>query len=214
LLFFLSLSWRFVALRTAPVLILLAFLLALGCLSCYEPFSPKGQFQERLVVYSVLSNDCDLQYVRVCSSYEVPAYDPFVNTAHNAITGAQVVITSGKETHVFRDILLPHTDTSRYKTPLRAYVSNWGAQQGQVHDLHVKVEGKTSDPFAVGAPSKPIKLELINAYILEDSSESKDPGAVYLSAQVNQLAVRLRPQMMKTVVRRSDHLLRSSPLRR
>jgi hypothetical protein len=174
--------------RPAPVLIILVLLQVFLCLSCNEPFSPKGPFQEQLVVYSVLSNDRDLQYVRVYSSYDVPAYDPFANKADNAITGAQVVISSGKETHVFRDTLLPRSDTSRYKTPIHAYVSNWRAQQGQVYDLRVNAGGKTSDGVAVGLPSKPVKLELINAYILDDSSDSKAPGAVYFSAQVNQLA--------------------------
>jgi hypothetical protein len=174
--------------RDTPVLITLLFLCALLGLSCNKEFSPKGPFQDQLVVYSVLSNERDLQYVRVYSNYDVPGYDPFVSTADRQILGAQVIVSAAGETHVFRDTLLPRADTSRYKTPIHAYVSNWQPQQGQIYNLQVAAGSGVTNASNVSVPAKPTRLEIINRGILDDPPDANTPTGIYFSALLNPTA--------------------------
>jgi hypothetical protein len=183
-------------LRNALVPIIVSLLQALLCLSCNEPFTPKGPFQEQLVVYSVLSNDRDLQFVRVYSSYDVPGYDPFANTAERSIVGAQVFVTGAGETRVFRDTLLPRADTSRYKTPIHAYVCNWRAQQGKTYDIHVVAGSQGSNASGLGVPARPAKLEMYGESKLDDPGDLKLPGTLNLAAQVQSTTKGFACQML------------------
>lgn len=179
-----------------PVLIPISFLSAILILSCNKEFSPKGPFQDQFVIYSVLSNDRDLQFVRVYFNYDAPGYDPFVNTADKPIEGAQVTVSGAGETHVFKDTLLPRADTSRYKTPIHAYVSNWRAGQGELYDLHVSTRTSGSSARGITVPSRPPKLEIYGVSILDDPGDLKFPGSVGLGAQLNTSTMGLAGKMM------------------
>lgn len=119
-------------------LILIAWVLpVLLTLSCNQPFSPKAPFQEQPVVYSVLFTNRSAQIVRVYSNYDVPGFDPFENSTDRPIAGGIVTVKGPRGTYAFRDTLLPRTDTSRYTTPIPAYVSNWQPEPGQTYTLSV-----------------------------------------------------------------------------
>jgi hypothetical protein len=84
-----------------------------------------------MVVFSVLSTDRSMQFVRVQESYMSPEYDPLSFTSDNAIKDATVFIRASNGLYVLTDTSLSHTDTTRYKFPLHAFVLNpfrprWG----------------------------------------------------------------------------------------
>ena len=80
---------------------------------------------------STLSTDRQMQFVRVQQSYMSPTYDASSYTSDNSVTDVIVSIRASNGLYFLRDTLLPRTDTSRYKFPLRAFVLNpfrplWG----------------------------------------------------------------------------------------
>lgn len=90
---------------------------------CENPFSPKGPFQDRLVVYSILSPGSTIQYVRVFTTYNPPGFNPLESTSSNQIANASVSISSGGSVIAFRDTVLPRTELGRYQDSIRAYVA-------------------------------------------------------------------------------------------
>ena len=128
--------------------------MALFLLSCNHPFSPKGPFEQQLVVYSVLSSARDLQFVRVYTNYDVSGFDPFENASDRPVAGAQVTVTGARGTYVFRDTLLPRSDTSRYKTPIAAYVAGWRPEPGQTYTLVVNAANVGSTSATVTLPGQ------------------------------------------------------------
>jgi hypothetical protein len=136
-------------LRFALMVIALPAFLAL---SCNQPFSPKAPFEPQLVVYSILCNNCPQQFVRVYSTYDVAGYDPHVNAADGSIAGAIVTVTGPKGKYIFRDTLLPRPDTSRYKTPIYAYVADWRPEAGQTYKLTVDAGAIGSTQAVVTTP--------------------------------------------------------------
>lgn len=86
----------------------------LCCLACDESFNPEGLFQPVLVVYSVLSNTKQSQYVRVYSTYDPPAFDPYDVTTDMPIRDAFVRIAQQSTSIVLRDTIVHRRDTSRY----------------------------------------------------------------------------------------------------
>ena len=84
------------------------FLLLFTC-GCEEPFSPKGPFEQQLVVYSVLDAKSDTQYVRLYLNYNPPGFDPNAVTTEQYDTAALVTISAGSRNFVFHDTLLGPT---------------------------------------------------------------------------------------------------------
>lgn len=98
---------------------------------CEDTFDPKGHYDEKMAVYSVLSTKSDTQYVRVYTTYTTNGYDPLENTTDTAIRNAIVTIqesnaagqfTFGTSSFRFRDTTLQREDSSRYSPAVRAYV--------------------------------------------------------------------------------------------
>jgi len=112
-------------------------------LGCEEPFTPKGEFREEPVVYVILSNLSDTHYARIYRTYNPPAFDPFEQKTDNPIVGALVTLsepTIGQA--VFRDTVIARADSSRYTTPIEAYVcSPLQLRRGKRYTLQVQPPG-------------------------------------------------------------------------
>jgi hypothetical protein len=135
----------------------LVFFFILFWIGCDQSFNPKAPFQERLVVFSILSNDRDKQFVRVSSNYDVSAFDPSENQRDRTITGARVTITESSNAFVLRDTLLPRPDTSRYKSPIGAYVASpFRAQPGKRYNLVATSEKLGTASATVTPPDLPM----------------------------------------------------------
>lgn len=130
-----------------------SFVIAFLFLSCNPPLTPKGPFEQQLVVYSVLSTGTNLQYVRVYSNYDVSGYNPFENILDRPVIGARVVVTGPRGSFIFRDTLLPRADTSRYKAPIAAYVANFRPDADETFALEVIVGSGSSARSSVTIPS-------------------------------------------------------------
>lgn len=111
-------------------------------LGCEESFTPKGEFREEPVVYAILSNLSDTHYARLYRTYDPPAYDPFEHGTDNPVTGALVRITDGTTQWMFRDTLVARADSSRYTSPIGAYVfSPLQMVRGRQYTLFVQPQG-------------------------------------------------------------------------
>lgn len=110
---------------------LVGLVIASLLMACSESFDSRGPLDQQMVVFSILSTDRDAQLVRVQQNYMPTSFDPMSYIADNSVDDAIVSIKASNGMYVFRDTLLTRSDTSRYKSPLRAFVLNpfipqWG----------------------------------------------------------------------------------------
>lgn len=128
----------------------IGLLFAGTCFGCDESFTPNAPFKEELVIYSILTNVSDVQYVRLYRTYDAPSYDPFDHLTDNGISGATVIATVDQSQIPFRDTLVARKDSSRYNSPIVAYVANpFAVQRGKAYTLDVLTpDGKSSSTSA------------------------------------------------------------------
>jgi hypothetical protein len=91
---------------------------------CNQEFQPKAEYREQLVVFSILATNRSEQLVRVYTTYNPIGMDPSTNREEKLVTNALVTLNDGANTYTLRDTLLTRLDTSRYRTPMSAYVTN------------------------------------------------------------------------------------------
>lgn len=96
------------------------FLVAGGC---NEPFTPQAPFKEQLVVYGILTEYSDTQYVRLHRTYNPPDYDPYKRTEDLAVPNAVVEVSDGVTMYQFVDTILVRQDKSRYTSDILAYIA-------------------------------------------------------------------------------------------
>lgn len=126
-------------------------------LACNQPFDPRGELDQKPVVFSVLSTDRNVQLVRVERSYMPSSYDPLADTADKSIRNAIVTISAGGLTIQLKETTLPRSDTSRFKFPLRAYVTSpLQALYGATYNLRVEAQQLELATASVSIPAKPI----------------------------------------------------------
>ncbi|MBI3110896.1 MAG: DUF4249 family protein [Ignavibacteriales bacterium] len=106
--------------------------------SCDDSFSPSGPEIPKMVVYSVLTTEFDMQYVRVYRNYIPEDNNPQSNILDSPVKDATVTISDGITTYAFHDTLVARDDTTRYKEPIFAYVANgFRAKPGSLYTLNV-----------------------------------------------------------------------------
>jgi len=128
---------------------ILSICLAAGCLfltACDEPFEPKGPFEERLVVYGLLSTLTDTQYVRVYTTYNPDGFDPFTNVNDKQVGGATISLVSAQGTLLYRDTAITRADQSRYTSDISPYIlTPYRPTPGATYRLDVQLpSGKTA----------------------------------------------------------------------
>jgi hypothetical protein len=141
--------------RSSTILIAV---LSLASVVCDQPFDPREQFGDQLVVFYILSTERVVQIVRVERSYMPSGYEPLAYQLDNFISNATVIVDNGSVLVRSRDTILARADTSRFKFPLRAYVfSPLVAQNGKTYEITVQ-----SSQFgrAVGATIVPDKAAI------------------------------------------------------
>src|SRR3972149_1913678 len=65
--------------------------------SCEENFSPKDDYQEKYILYSIINTDSSYQTAVLQSSYNIDGYDPYTNTVNPLIQGADIRIRKGEK---------------------------------------------------------------------------------------------------------------------
>ena len=130
--------------------------------ACNQPFDPRGDLDQKPVVFLVLSTDRDVQFVRVERSYVPIGNDPLEYTTDNFVPNATVTMSDGYLTMRFHDTTFSRFDTSRFKFPLRAYafrpfIPRYGvqyeitAQSSELGTAGGKVIVPTRPSLALGA---------------------------------------------------------------
>ncbi len=156
--------------------LLLTVALAGMALSCDQSFDPKGVYEDRLVVYSILSTDRNQQFVRVFSTYDPPGYDPREVGNDRQIRGALVSMQETGSLVQFRDTALARPDTSRYKDSLRLYVgAPFLPQSGKTYRLSVSTPTYGMVTATVTMPSSGT-LSVTAGYSAVTVPNSTDPN--------------------------------------
>jgi len=142
---------------TMPRSILFVFvLLALVLAACKDTFDPRTALDQKMVVFSVLSTDRDIQYVRVQTDYMPAGYDPLSYTSDNFLSDAQVTLKDASKTYLLRDTLVARSDSGRYNFPLRAfYLNRFVPQRGKSYDLIVQSPSYGQAYATIVIPDKP-----------------------------------------------------------
>lgn len=161
----------------------LAFIAALGFMAfvagCNHPFSPKGPYSDNLVVYGILTNRSDTQYVRVYSSYNPPGINPLAQTSDNALRGAGVVVTGGAAPFQFLEKTTPRLDKSRYTDDILVYASYpFPIEAGKTYDLSVTTKDFGGITATVIVPKRG-RIQFLNAYVLNGGGNEDENIVVY-----------------------------------
>jgi hypothetical protein len=154
-------------------LIALGFVLAIA--GCENSFDPRGPYQKQLVVYSILSNTSDSQYVRVYTTYNPAGFNPDDVTADTYVRKAVVTLVDDSATYRLRDTSVTRIDKSRYSDDIGAYIAYpCRARVGKNYRLSVAsdqgtVSGTVSIPDAGQLiPNNPFILKAPDKYGSED----------------------------------------------
>jgi hypothetical protein len=163
---------------------------------CNHSFSPKGPFQQQLVVYSILCDEREKQYVRVYSTYDVQGFDPLQNETDMQISDAQVTMIGPTGSYAFKDTLIARSDTSHYKSPIVAYVSNFRVQRGETYSLAVNVPGGGSSSASITIPDKLLTFTMWLLFDLDDPGDIRKVLHVYVVGQSTPLTRGYAGQML------------------
>lgn len=107
-------------------------------IGCEKPFSPKGQYEQKLAVFAILSNGSDTQYVRVLKTYDPPGFNPYDVLQDQAVRGAAVTVSQGGLVVQYRETTVPRSDASRFDDNVVAYMAfPYRVRTGKTHTLDV-----------------------------------------------------------------------------
>jgi hypothetical protein len=126
----------------------------LAAVGCDETFEPKGAYQERIVLYSILTTRSDSQFVRAYSTYNPSGHNPLENSADTYLRNATVTLTRDSSTTRLTSAIVPRIDKSRYTDDITAYMAYpYRIQPGSTCRLNVSSE-KGNVQAVVEVPSK------------------------------------------------------------
>lgn len=168
-------------------------LFALICLSvsllaaCNESFDPRASLDQKMVVFSLLSTDRDVQFVRVQTNYMPPEYDPLSYTSDNVLRDAIVTIRETNKLFQLRDTLLARSDSSRYKFPLRTfYVSSFTPQRGKSYSVIVQSPSYGQASASIVIPDRPrITLSSEMVQVLDRPDRSPQDAPIVFIVQLS-----------------------------
>jgi hypothetical protein len=150
--------------------------------ACNQPFDPKGDLDQKPVVFAVLSTDRNVQFVRVERSYMPGEYDAVIDTSDKAVQYAIVTLSDGTQTMHLRDTTLERSDTSRFKGPIRGYVIGaFRPSYGSSYSVRVEAGGLGTASESILMPTKPIVALDISSVALINFPEErqKDAGILF-----------------------------------
>ncbi len=137
--------------------VFLGFLcISLVLIACDDTFDPRATLDQKMVVFSVLSTDRDVQYVRVQTSYMPPGFDPLSFTSDNFLSDARVSLKDASKTYLLRDTIVTRSDSGRYSFPLRTfYLNRFTPQRGKSYDVIVQSPSYGQAYATIVIPAKP-----------------------------------------------------------
>jgi hypothetical protein len=152
------------------------FLITAGCDTA---FTPKGSYTDNLVVYGILTNRSDTQYVRVYSTYNPSGINPLEQTVDNGVSGASIVVAGGSDSSLFREITAPRLDKSRYADNILAYASYpFPLELGKTYTLNVRSKDGGGVTAIVKVPKRG-RIQFLNVYVLNGGGNEDENIVVY-----------------------------------
>ena len=142
-----GLSWR----RS-----LFAFAALFMLAACNDNFDPRAPLDSKIVVFSVLSTDRDMQFVTVQRNYMPNSFDPVSYSSDNSLNDALVTLRESNRTYVLRDTVLARPDTSRFRFPIRTYyLTPFVPTRGKTYQLLVQSPTMGQAWATITVPSLP-----------------------------------------------------------
>jgi hypothetical protein len=191
---------------------LMLVLAALGAAGCNETFEPKGPYEQKLVVYSVLSNRADSLFVRVYSSYNPSGHNPLDNTVDTDVQGARVLVFNDSASYMLAGVVIPRTDKSRYATNINGYLAQPFPYQGaKMYTLMVtSTAGNVSAKVTTPGPGL---VEANNGFVLKAPEKYTDDisAKVRLSPVTQGYLLRLYVEFDAVVGSRTIHVRAEVP---
>jgi hypothetical protein len=146
---------------------------------CEKTFTPKGTYQDKMVVYAILSNRTDTQYVRIYTTYDPTGFNPLTNTEETMVRGAGVTVTGSSQPFRFQEAIVPRSDKSRYGSDIVTYVSYpFSLQPGSTYMLNISAPQYGTVTSSVVVP-KQGRVQMLNAYVLFGRGEEDENIVVY-----------------------------------
>ncbi len=159
------------------VFIVVAALIQLS--ACSDTFEPKGPFEEKVVVFGILTTSSDTQYVRIYKTYNPNSFSPLDVTTDNPVVGARVSISDGAKVYQLHDTTIVRSDKSRYQTDIKAYVA-YGVvvENGKSYSLNVQIgSGEVLKSDLTVPTTATIRndnfLAIVNPYLFSDEIDLK-----------------------------------------
>jgi hypothetical protein len=89
----------------------------MALLACETAFDPRGTFEDRLVLFSILSTSTDTVQVRLQATYDPPTLDPLSHTTEPPLAGTSgSLLWDRGGSLALRDTVIPHPNPGRYST--------------------------------------------------------------------------------------------------
>jgi hypothetical protein len=190
-------------------MLVLATVVAAGC---NETFEPKGPYEQKLVVYSVLSNRADSLFVRVYSSYNPSGHNPLENTVDTDLQGARVMVFNDSASYVLTGVVIPRTDKSRYVTNINGYLAQpFQFQDAKTYTLIVSsTAGNASAKVTTPGPGL---VEANNGFVLKAPEKYTDDisAKVRLSPVTQGYLLRLYVEFNAVIGSRPIHIRAEVP---
>ena len=185
---YIVMSW--IRARRYPRALGVMALVAGSLAACNQPFDPRGPQEQQIVVYTVLSTDRTVQYVRVNSSYMPPGYDATAYTEDSWIRDASVKLIGAGKTWSFHDTSLARPDTGRYKLPLRMYaVKPFVPERGKAYNLLVESPTFGVAQATVTMPAKStIVLNAVSVPVLTQPLSATPDGKIEFTVDLSSTA--------------------------
>ncbi len=159
--------------------ILAAIGMAVLLMGCDKPFTPKSTYEDKMVVYGILSNRSDSQFVRIYTTYDPTGFNPLTHSEDVMVRGAEVTVTGSAQPFLFREGLVQRIDKSRYKDDIVTYVSHpLQLQLGSSYNLSVSSTRYGTVTSSVVVPKRG-RVSILNAYVLRGQGDEDENIIVY-----------------------------------
>ncbi|MBE0642636.1 MAG: DUF4249 family protein [Bacteroidetes bacterium] len=150
-----------VTLPSYTVLRLLTLLLVLPILTaCENDFSPKSDYEERIVVFSVLDRSMSYQVVRLERTFDAESTNPSNPIIPDPVTEATVTVASSRKNFAFYDTLFTLSDGSKKKVWINRELV---PTEGTDYTLTVEVPGYKRITAVTQVPSRAyVQMQVVN----------------------------------------------------
>lgn len=164
--------------------------LSLVLSACKDTFDSRTTLDQKMVIYSVLSTDRDIQYVRVQTNYMPPEYDPLSYTSDSFLSDAHVSLKDAGKTYLLRDTIVARSDSGRYSFPLRIfYLNRFTPQRGKSYDVIVQSPSYGQAYATIIIPEKPfITLSADVAQIIDRPDRYAQGVPIVFIAKLSKLS--------------------------